>query len=181
MHIDGNDEAYLAFDVDADLRSCFTWNTKLLFVSLQVEYDFATDASAMGEGTSQEASVWDRVVESKEASLLSLRHVRNKYKLVHRGGTLRGRPAKIALQWNVMPRVGRVRSGKMAFTGFAFPEEYVGPTPQRRPPPGARAEAVPTPVVAPNAERRDAGPSTPGEEAGGGSDGRRRGDEEGEL
>lgn len=181
MHIDGNDEAYLAFDVDADLRSCFTWNTKLLFVSLQVEYDFATDASAMGEGTSQEASVWDRVVESKEASLLSLRHVRNKYKLVHRGGTLRGRPAKIALQWNVMPRVGRVRSGKMAFTGFAFPEEYVGPTPQRRPPPGARAEAVPTPVVAPNAERRDAGPSPPGEEAGGGSDGRRRGDEEGEL
>ena len=179
MHIDGNDEAYLAFDVDADLRSCFTWNTKLLFVSLQVEYGASTDASA-GDGTTQEASVWDRVVESKEASLLSLRHVRNKYKLVHRGGTLRGRPAKIALQWNVMPRVGRVRSGKMAFTGFAFPEEYVGPTP-RRPPPGARAEAVPTPVVAPNAERRDAGPNPPGEEAGGGSDGRRRGDEEGEL
>ena len=179
MHIDGNDEAYLAFDVDADLRSCFTWNTKLLFVSLQVEYDFATDASAMGEGT-QEASVWDRVVESKEASLLSLRHVRNKYKLVHRGGTLRGRPAKIALQWNVMPprrpralgEDGLHRIGVPGGIRRADAEEAAA---------GARAEAVPTPVIAPNAERRDAGPSPPGEEAGGGSDGRRRGDEEGEL
>ena len=37
--IDANDEAYLAFSLDADLRSCFSWNTKQIFLSIVAEYE----------------------------------------------------------------------------------------------------------------------------------------------
>ena len=37
-------QAYLAFSLQADLRSTFSWNTKLLFVYLLAEYETPTNA-----------------------------------------------------------------------------------------------------------------------------------------
>ena len=128
MHIDGNDEAYLAFDVDAtsDRASRGTPSS----CSSPCRWSTCDGRSARAKGF--ESDVWDRVVESKEASP-SLRHVEQVQARAPRRD-LRGRPAKIALQWNAMPR-GRPRAlGEDGIHGIAFPEEYVGP--QRRPPPG---------------------------------------------
>jgi hypothetical protein len=36
-------QAYLAFSLQADLRSTFSWNTKLLFVYLLAEYETPTN------------------------------------------------------------------------------------------------------------------------------------------
>ena len=44
--IDANDEAYLAFSLDADLRSCFSWNTRLLFFYVQAEFETRATSGA---------------------------------------------------------------------------------------------------------------------------------------
>ena len=149
-----NDEAYLVFSVDADLRSCFSWNTKQLFVSVQVEY--AIDHPEKGRLTNV-VSIWDRVVESKEKAVLRVPRARNKYKLKDRGHHLRGSPVKIALQWNVMPIAGRVRSERRVFPGVTFPEEYVAAQPDERPDGGGlrRADTA-TPHRAPETPRPSA-------------------------
>jgi signal peptidase complex subunit 3 len=71
--VDRNDEAYLVFSVDADLRSCFSWNTKQLFVSVQAEYEI--DHPRQGRLTNV-VSIWDRVVESKEKAVLRVPRAR---------------------------------------------------------------------------------------------------------
>ena len=116
--IDANDEAYLAFSLDADLRSCFSWNTKQIFLSIVAEYEspFASRS---------EVSVWDRIVERKESALLHIPVVRNKYKMVDRGANLRGREVTFSLRWTRMPHVGRITGDALEFQDFTFPEEYL--------------------------------------------------------
>lgn len=128
--VDRNDEAYLVFSVDADLRSCFSWNTKQLFVSVQAEYEI--DHPQQGRLTNV-VSIWDRVVESKQKAVLRVPRARNKYKLKDRGHHLRGLPVNVTLQWNVMPIAGRVRSEKRVFEGITFPNEYTSAEPNERP------------------------------------------------
>jgi signal peptidase complex subunit 3 len=128
--VDRNDEAYLVFSVDADLRSCFSWNTKQLFVSVQAEY--AVEDEQKGE-VMNVISIWDRVVESKEKAVLRVPRARNKYKLKDRGQHLRGAHVNVTLQWNIMPITGRVRSEKRYFEGVTFPEEYFEADPSEAP------------------------------------------------
>ena len=123
-----NDEAYLVFSVDADLRSCFSWNTKQLFVSVQVEYEI--DHPRKGRLTNV-VSIWDRVVESKKNAVLSVPRARNKYKLKDRGHHLRGVHVNVTMQWNIMPIAGRVRAEKRVFPGVTFPDEYREPNDER--------------------------------------------------
>jgi signal peptidase complex subunit 3 len=87
--VDRNDEAYLVFSVDADLRSCFSWNTKQLFVSVQAEYEI--DHPQQGRLTNV-VSIWDRVVESKEKAVLRVPRAR---KQVQAQGS-RPPPARLA-------------------------------------------------------------------------------------
>lgn len=123
-----NDEAYLVFSVDADLRSCFSWNTKQLFVSVQAEYEI--DHPHKGRLTNV-VSIWDRVVESKKNAVLNVPRARNKYKLKDRGHHLRGARVNVTMQWNVMPIAGRVRAEKRVFPGVTFPDEYSEPNDER--------------------------------------------------
>lgn len=94
------------------------WNTKQLFVSLAVEYE--TKINSVNQ-----VSIWDRVVESKEAAMLKLPYVRNKYKLVDQGANLRGLPVNLTLEWRIMPIVGSMSYGRRTFEGFTMPEEYI--------------------------------------------------------
>jgi len=121
----GNDEAYLAFEIDADLRGLFSWNTKQLFVFLAAEY--TTNKNVLSQ-----VSLWDRIIEHKQDAVLKLPYVRNKYKLVDQGHHLRGRSINLTLYWNIMPFTGRLRWGKRVFTDVALPANY------------SRAEHVPT-------------------------------------
>lgn len=154
-----NDEAYLVFSVDADLRSCFSWNTKQLFVSVQVEY--AIDHPEKGRLTNV-VSIWDRVVESKEKAVLRVPRARNKYKLKDRGHHLRGLPVNVTLQWNVMPIAGRVRSERRVFPGVTFPEEYLAAAPDGGGPDagGRRRADAATPHRAPETPPRPSATET---------------------
>jgi signal peptidase complex subunit 3 len=116
--IDANDEAYLAFSLDADLRSCFSWNTKQIFLSIVAEYESPYASRS-------EVSVWDRIVERKETALLQIPVVRNKYKMTDRGANLRGREVTFSLRWTRMPHVGRITGDAFEFQNFTFPEEYL--------------------------------------------------------
>lgn len=144
-----NDEAYLVFSVDADLRSCFSWNTKQLFVSVQVEYEI--DHPRKGRLTNV-VSIWDRVVESKKNAVLSVPRARNKYKLKDRGHHLRGAHVNVTMQWNIMPIAGRVRAEKRVFPGVTFPDEYREPNDERNERRRAQSAA---PREAPTTPRRE--------------------------
>ena len=84
----------MAFSIDADLTSVFSWNTKLLFVYLAAEY--ATPLNALSQARLRsgdrapfpalnrraQVSLFDRIIESKEDAHVTLPFVRNKYKLL---------------------------------------------------------------------------------------------------
>jgi signal peptidase complex subunit 3 len=78
--------------LQADLRSTFSWNTKLLFVYLLAEYETPTNAlnqvGCVGLLQSNclltnpvQVSLWDRIIESKGDAQFALPFVRNKYPL----------------------------------------------------------------------------------------------------
>ena len=51
-------QAVVTFDLDADLRSIFSWNTKQLFVYLQAEYETP-------ENKVNEIALWDSIIQQK--------------------------------------------------------------------------------------------------------------------
>jgi hypothetical protein len=55
----------LSFNLDADLRSVFSWNTKQIFVYVQAE--FPTDDFHVNQ-----VSIWDQIVVSKVGTLVSI-------------------------------------------------------------------------------------------------------------
>lgn len=92
-------QAYLAFSIQADLRSAFSWNTKLLFVYLLAEYE--TPSNILNQVRLEyvlryyravfltiaflarhQVSLWDRIIESQRDALFALPFVRNKYPLL---------------------------------------------------------------------------------------------------
>ena len=105
LRVGRNDEAHLAFEIDADLTSVFSWNTKQLFVWVAAEY--TTPHNPGGSSV----SVWDRTVENKADAHLKLPFVRNKYKLVDDGTGLRGNSVNLTMGWQIMPRVGVMMKG----------------------------------------------------------------------
>lgn len=65
----------LNFDLDADLSTLFNWNTKQVFVYLTAEYD----GGAKRSDIRNKVTIWDRIITSPEASVLSLRNQRGAY------------------------------------------------------------------------------------------------------
>eukprot|EP00854_Cymbomonas_tetramitiformis_P003896 gene3896-4857_t len=107
----GNDEAYLAFEINADLRTLFSWNTKQLFVFLAAEY--STPQNQLNQ-----VSLWDRIIEHEDDAVLKLPYVRNKYKLIDQGRNLRGKAVNLTLSWNIMPGNRTVRLHDLLFLQF---------------------------------------------------------------
>jgi signal peptidase complex subunit 3 len=125
LRVGRNDEAHLAFEIDADLTSVFSWNTKQLFVWVAAEY--TTPHNPGGSSV----SVWDRTVENKADAHLQLPFVRNKYKLVDDGTGLRGKSVNLTMGWQIMPRVGVMMKGHTTVPhAFTLPEEYPEPPQQ---------------------------------------------------
>ncbi len=68
-----------------------------------------------------EVSLWDRIIERKEDAVIIQPYVRNKYKLTDEGHHLRGLKFNLTLHWDVVPTVGKMRSGERRFEGFQLP------------------------------------------------------------
>ena len=102
------DEAVFALDLDVDLASCFSWNTKLVFASVTVGYETE-------ERDHNEATVWDRVARdaSEAGGAKTKGRVMAKYKLRSVDEDLRGKEMTVRVRWAVTPRAGRLwREGR---------------------------------------------------------------------
>ena len=123
------DEAVFAFDLDVDLASCFSWNTKLVFASVTVGYETE-------ERDHNEATVWDRVARgaSEADGAKTKGRVMAKYKLRSVDEDLRGKEMTVKVRWAVTPRAGRLWRGETTTSRFTMPTEYVTPrTPAPKP------------------------------------------------
>ncbi|KAG1679285.1 hypothetical protein FOA52_009315 [Chlamydomonas sp. UWO 241] len=94
------DQAVITFNLEADMRSCFSWNTKQLFVFVRAEY-FADD------GKVHQVSLWDTIIQTKSKAKITLRKHKTKYAFIDHLNDLRNREFNLTLVWDVMPRVGR--------------------------------------------------------------------------
>ncbi|KAL6251588.1 hypothetical protein RBB50_001798 [Rhinocladiella similis] len=66
--------AQIRFDLDADLSSLFTWNTKQLFVYVTANYPSISD----GKGGMSEAVIWDTIIPATSTPY-SWQNLRQKY------------------------------------------------------------------------------------------------------
>ncbi|GBF90486.1 signal peptidase complex subunit 3B [Raphidocelis subcapitata] len=112
------DQAVLSVGLEADLRSCFSWNTKQLFVFVQAEY--ATEKHGVNQ-----VVIWDRIIRTPEEAVISIPALKQKYALLDRATRLRGREVNLSLAWSSMPKVGALSLDKRSFPVGKLPEEYV--------------------------------------------------------
>ena len=133
------DEAVFALDLDVDLASCFSWNTKLVFASVTVGYETE-------ERDHNEATVWDRVARdaSEAGGAKTKGRVMAKYKLRSVDEDLRGKEMTVRVRWAVTPRAGRLWRGGTTTSRFTMPAEYVAPRTQKPTPAKERTTTTTT-------------------------------------
>jgi len=128
-HDIGIEEAILSFDLHADLSSCFSWNTKQIF--MYIEAEFYSGGAGAGEPRSRGAEhnsivIWDAIVKTREEAVLDLKRARNEYRLYDRDGiSLKGNALNVTVAWNVMPKVGVLYFDKVTFPNVKLPNEYI--------------------------------------------------------
>ena len=123
---DSRDEAVVRLEVDYDLSSCASWNTKMVFAHVTVSWETETRGV-------NEATIWDDAVkfdrwESAESKAKRLRKqgvIRAKYKLRSVDERLSGRGMEVKLRWAVTPRAGRIWRGETSTSNATFPVEYL--------------------------------------------------------
>ena len=98
--------AHLKFDVDVDFTPLFHWNTKQVFAFLVAKYPgdkFHTN----------EVTLWDSIIQKKEAGHVKVVGKRNKYAFGDITKAFNGRNATFELHWNTMPQVGALQWGEL--------------------------------------------------------------------
>jgi signal peptidase complex subunit 3 len=111
------DQAWISFDLAADLRPLWTWNTKQLFVYITVKYE-SSDYKI------NEATIWDAIIQTKQSANLNRTNIRCEYPLLDKGYHLRGTPANLTLNYNVMPVAGVLLTETKGQFQFTFPSKY---------------------------------------------------------
>ncbi|EJF65231.1 signal peptidase 22 kDa subunit [Dichomitus squalens] len=111
------DFAFVNFNLTADLKPLFNWNTKQLFIYVSAEYENR-------QGTKNEVVIFDRIVQNKEDAYIDIAG-RNKYVFRDVSASFEdSTPAHYSLKYNVMPYVGILTYGEAARTvdPVPFPE-----------------------------------------------------------
>uniref|UniRef100_A0A7S0QV65 Signal peptidase complex subunit 3 n=1 Tax=Cryptomonas curvata TaxID=233186 RepID=A0A7S0QV65_9CRYP len=122
-----NAEARVMFDMKADLRPLFNWNTKLVFVYITAEYVTKLN-------TINQIVIWDYIVEDvqnavftvgRHQTMLLPRH-HNEYPLIDQGRGIRSaaQPVNLTFNWCVMPIVGIIARYKEQLAQFPFPDSF---------------------------------------------------------
>eukprot|EP00241_Pyramimonas_parkeae_P007662 CAMPEP_0114253008 /NCGR_PEP_ID=MMETSP0058-20121206/16156_1 /TAXON_ID=36894 /ORGANISM="Pyramimonas parkeae, CCMP726" /LENGTH=183 /DNA_ID=CAMNT_0001367011 /DNA_START=261 /DNA_END=812 /DNA_ORIENTATION=+ len=114
---ENNDEALLGLSIKVDLNPLFTWNTKEVFLFVDVEYNTT-------KNDLNQVSIWDRIILHGMDPMINLSYVRSKYKLVDQGHNLRGQTVNLTLKWNTIPFTGAMRSDRVVFPNISLPSEY---------------------------------------------------------
>ncbi|KAJ6470618.1 signal peptidase 22kDa subunit [Mycena vitilis] len=106
------EHASVTFEIDADLSPLFNWNTKQLFLYLDVEYQNA-------KGVQNAVVIWDRIVRRKADAKI---HVAAKQKYAFKDITgFRDSAATYTLRYNLMPHVGALVYGTAGTTNGTVP------------------------------------------------------------
>ncbi|CAH7666481.1 signal peptidase complex subunit 3 [Phakopsora pachyrhizi] len=118
-HYDRKDREWtnIRFDIEADLRPLFNYNTKQIFVFLSAK--FGTD-----NFPNNEVILWDRIIKSSKDAKINLTGAKNKYAFKHIGGSFKNSNATYILHYNLMPKVGALIWGEAGKTKnqVPFPE-----------------------------------------------------------
>ncbi|KZT53745.1 signal peptidase complex subunit 3 [Calocera cornea HHB12733] len=126
-----NEVAWLRFDLDADLRPLWTWNTKQVFAYLVVSYADAPNGTLSSHAPAAEDGLggsevrkagndivaWDRIVRRQKDARIRIEGGRNKYPLKAVGKKFFGaEPFSAKLMYNVQPWVGLLTYGQAGET-----------------------------------------------------------------
>ena len=98
------EQAYLSFDLSADLNSVWNWNVKQVFIYVQAEYENSKNSV-------NHAVIWDSIIQEEDFLFVKLHAQKSKYPLVDLHSKFRGKPFNLTLYWDVMPWVGLLRPG----------------------------------------------------------------------
>lgn len=114
-----NLQTNLLLSLEADLRSEFTWNTKQLYI--HVDIDFATPNTPINS-----VVMWNAIVQLKKNAVFKIEELRamRPFIVTDLDNSLPGTPFNVTVEWEVMPKVGRVYYRSKTFSGFRFPDEY---------------------------------------------------------
>jgi len=111
------DQAVFSFNMEADLSSEFHWNLKQLFVYLTASY-------VTSKHKRNEVTVWDKIIETVDDSVLSLSSEQVEYVLKGED-YLRDRNVTLRLKYRTMPIIGLMREKVMPLTKtFKLPGSY---------------------------------------------------------
>ncbi|KAF4638121.1 signal peptidase subunit protein [Toxoplasma gondii] len=111
------EQAQVALNIQADLTSCFNWNTQQLFVYVIVRYETPKNPR-------NEVIVWDRIITDPDDAIIDFEGVINKYPLRDNGRSLRNRTVTVALEYAYHPVIGVIKSGHVASSTYTLPSSY---------------------------------------------------------
>ena len=116
-----HDKLTFRFDVDADLRPLFHWNTKQLFVYVSIEYE--------AENTPvNQVVVFDQIITNVRDARLELKNAKTEYALSDPRlslGVLLGKRVNVKLVVDVMPYFGRPLEVVVDAFDYELPSEYL--------------------------------------------------------
>lgn len=112
------DQAYLALDIDADLRPLFHTNTAHVYAYVTAAYANSTSH------VRNEVVVWDRMISGRDTAVVKVAKGWVKYSLKDWGVGLRGAPVRLWLRWSRMPRLGGLTYGGVEGESYTMPSEY---------------------------------------------------------
>ena len=130
------ERATFVFDMDANLSSCFDWNTKQVFAYVTVSWGERDDDS---DEVANNVVVWDKIVRldarktrkfRKKANIWHPKKlhkqtgVRINYPLIAPKGKLRGETLTLTLHYDVMPLSGGIHRYTVGSHTFKMPKRY---------------------------------------------------------
>jgi len=113
------DEALLTFDLKADFRPLWNWNTKQLFVYITCEYETPHNPF-------NQVVIWDRIITEKELSNLNLENEFPEYPLIDPQSHLRARRINLTVSYNEIPITGLLLWNTRGLNIFQTIPSYVG-------------------------------------------------------
>lgn len=118
-HSDRRTQDFLetSLELDMDVSSLFTWDTKQVFLSIVGSYTSPNRVRRFLTQPQNEVVFWDRIVRSKRQAKVHVPNLRNKYGLREVSRTFQNITSiEFSVHWNVMPYVGMMRHGRTDFT-----------------------------------------------------------------
>lgn len=107
----------LTFDLKTDLSNLFNWNTKMLFVSVIVDFENK-------DYNLNQVCVWDDIIMNKRDAVFDIKKKSGEYPIHDLTDSLRNTKGDLSLQIQVVPWVGFFWQEKVVFKGAVqFPEE----------------------------------------------------------